>query len=105
MDTRQINQPLKKFIKAVSQKVAVDEVIVFGSRLEGNAREDSDIDVIVVSDDFKQMTEDDRLDLLYKASAFIEPEIHPWAFTNEELNQKSELTTWGYARTSGFRFI
>ena len=105
MDIRQINQPLKKFIKAVSQKVAVDEVIIFGSRLEGNAREDSDIDVIVVSNDFKQMKEDDRLDLLYKASAFIEPPIHPWAFTADELKQKSELTTWGHARTSGFRFI
>ena len=105
MDTRQINQPLKKFIKAVSQKVAVDEVIVFGSRLEGNAREDSDIDVIVVSDDFRKMDEDQRLDILYDAADDIDPEVHPWAFTNEELNQKSELTTWGYARTSGFRFI
>jgi hypothetical protein len=83
----------------------VDQVIVFGSYLEGNATEDSDIDVLVISDDFKSLDEDQRLDLLYEAKGFIEPPIHPWGFTPEELEKASELTTLGYARTAGIRFL
>jgi len=69
-----------------------------------NATDDSDIDVIVVSEDFKSMNEDQRLDLLYEKSLQIRPEIHPWGFTPEEIERASELTTVGYVRTAGFRF-
>ena len=105
MDISKIKQPLNQFVQKIPKSVKVDKVIIFGSYLEGNATEDSDVDVIVVSDDFRKMDEDQRLDILYDAADDIDPEVHPWAFTNEELNQKSKLTTWGYARTSGFRFI
>lgn len=104
MDINQIQPPLNKFLASLSQQIKVDEVIIFGSYLEGNAKEDSDIDVIVVSDNFKSMEESQRLDILYHASAFIEPDIHPWAFTSGELKQASRLTTWGYARDKGIRF-
>lgn len=105
MDIKQVQKPLTQFVKNIPASIKVDQVIVFGSYLEGTARSDSDIDVIVVSDDFRGMDEDQRLKLLYQSRRFIEPEVHRWGFTSEELNQASELTTLGYARTSGIRFI
>jgi len=105
MDIKKFRKPINQFINQMPKSIKVDQVILFGSQLEGTATKDSDIDVIVVSDDFKQMSEDERLLMLYKARREIEPEVHPWGFTKEELDQASELTTLGYARTSGFRFI
>lgn len=104
MDTTQIQEPLTQFIHKIPKTIEIDQVIIFGSYLEGTATKDSDIDVIVVSDDFKNMSEDDRLTLLYRASRFIEPDIHPWGFTPEELQQASHLTPIGYVRDKGFRF-
>src|SRR4030067_1125623 len=46
---------LIQFVKNIPASIKVDQVIVFGSYLEGTARPDSDIDVIVVSDDFRGM--------------------------------------------------
>jgi len=44
------------FVNKLTKHFSVKEVIFFGSRAEGRAREDSDIDLIIVSDDFEGMT-------------------------------------------------
>jgi uncharacterized protein len=105
MDVNQINQPLNQFVTKASKSIKVEEVIVFGSYLEGNATQDSDIDVVVVSDDFESLDDDQRLDLLYESADDIEPIVHAWAFTKEELSKASKLTVWGYARDKGIRFL
>ena len=105
MDIKRIQSPLKQFIRNLPRSINVDRVIVFGSYLEGTAEPDSDIDVIVVSENFKQMDEDQRLDLLYFAKRYVDPEIHPWGFTNDELQAASPLTTLGHARDHGWRFV
>ncbi len=103
MDTRTVDRRLAEFRKAVAKRIRVAELIVYGSYLEGNATEDSDIDVLVVSNDFAGMTEDERLDILEDAAGLTEPFIHAWGFTSAEIEQASELTTLGYARTAGLR--
>ncbi|OGJ39249.1 MAG: hypothetical protein A3A82_00405 [Candidatus Pacebacteria bacterium RIFCSPLOWO2_01_FULL_47_12] len=105
MDLRQIKQPLKLFISALPKAVKLSQVIVFGSRGDGTALKDSDIDVIVVSDYFLDISEDNRLDVLYKASRFISPEIHPWGVTPEELSKADKQSTLGAARESGKQFV
>lgn len=105
MDTKKIKLPLTQFLNAIPESIKVDEAIVFGSYLEGTATEDSDIDVLIISDSFKHLEEDQRLDILYDASNNIEPEIHPWGFTKQELEKASRLTTLGYVRNSGYRFL
>lgn len=105
MDLSQIQPPLNQFLQAVSSRIKVDQMIIFGSYLEGTAREDSDIDVVVVSEDFKKLRADKRTQVLDQAARFIRPEIQAWGLTNEEMEAADELTTFGYARTSGIRFI
>jgi predicted nucleotidyltransferase len=105
MDISQIQQPLNQFLQAVSQDIQIDQLILFGSYLEGNAGPDSDIDVVVVSENFRTIDPFDRSRLLDKAAGDIAPEIQAWGFTPEELEAADELTTLGYARTAGVRII
>lgn len=104
MDSKHLRKPLSQFVHQAAEAIKVDEVILFGSHLEGNATEDSDIDVMVISDSFKGMDIDRRLDVLYKATGKIEADIHPWGFTQEELQTASHLTLLGYARDHGIHF-
>jgi hypothetical protein len=105
MDINQINHPLSQFVEKLPKSIKVDQVIIFGSHLEGKATEESDIDVLVISNDFQRMDEDTRLDILYDAAKEIEPEIHPWGFTAQELKKASRLTPLGYVRDAGIRFV
>jgi predicted nucleotidyltransferase len=49
----EIEEILKKFISHVSEEFPLKAVYLFGSYAEGNAREYSDIDLAVVSDNFE----------------------------------------------------
>lgn len=55
MDIKTIQKPLKDFRNKLINDILIEEMIVFGSYLEGTAQKDSDVDVIIVSDDFKGM--------------------------------------------------
>jgi predicted nucleotidyltransferase len=104
MDIRTIGKVIRSYRAALAAEIDIDEIIVFGSHVEGTATEDSDLDVIVVSNDFAAMPENERLDLLEDAAEAVEPLLHPWGFTTEEFESASELTTLGYARMAGLRF-
>ena len=104
MGIKQIHQPLKQFLSYLPRNIKVDQLIIFGSHMEGRATADSDIDVLVISDAFKKLDEDQRLDILYDATDDIQPDIHPWGFTKEELQTASHLTLLGYARDHGIHF-
>jgi uncharacterized protein len=104
MDTRAVEQVIAQYRSALAPTIRVKEIILFGSHLEGTATEDSDVDVIVISEDFATLTEDERLDILEDVAEVVAPLIHPWGFTPKEINQASKLTTLGYAREAGARF-
>src|SRR5579871_4871279 len=53
MDKRRITQIVKFFRKCLEQKINVIDVIIFGSQTLGQANRESDIDVAVISEDFK----------------------------------------------------
>lgn len=104
MDINQIREPLADFYKKVSREIKVDQVIVFGSYSTETATEDSDIDVVVVSDDFKNLRSDKRLKILDEAAAFIRPEIVAAGFTRKELQRASKFSIVGQARDEGIKF-
>ena len=103
MDIHATTPALMQFVQSLRQKLTVEEVIVFGSYLDGLATEESDIDVLVISSDFAALDEDNRLDILDAAAEGIVPDVHPWGFTPDELRKASRLTTVGYAREEGIR--
>lgn len=43
---------VREFVTALSEQVQVERVILFGSRAQGEATDNSDVDLLVVSPDF-----------------------------------------------------
>jgi len=50
---KSIKDNLKMFKKEVNEEIPIKEMILFGSRAEGKVGKDSDIDLIIVSDEFE----------------------------------------------------
>jgi|SRR3989344_1091238 len=48
-----IIEKLREFKKELSGEIKVDKIIFFGSRARGDFRKESDVDLIIVSKDFK----------------------------------------------------
>lgn len=66
-------------------------MILFGSYADGTAREDSDIDVVVISSDFADKSYWDRIDLLSDAIYQVFAPIEASAFTPEEWSTSPSL--------------
>ena len=49
---------LEAFITLMREKIIVHRVVLFGSRARGDAEADSDMDVLVIVNDFTDRTED-----------------------------------------------
>lgn len=66
MDSKKIhlNKITKVYLKNIPKSIRVKLVFLFGSYATGKVRKDSDIDVIIVSPDFKKMEFIKRLELL-----------------------------------------
>jgi uncharacterized protein len=56
MDKKESLSIIKKFVEELRGDFSIHNVVFFGSRVEGRARKDSDIDLIIVSDDFEGMS-------------------------------------------------
>jgi predicted nucleotidyltransferase len=72
--------------------IRVKRLIVFGSHAQGRGAADSDIDVAIISDDFRGMTLLERLETIggILARARIMEPIECLAWTEEELRAKGE---------------
>lgn len=78
---------LKDFRKKVEKKIVVDKIILFGSRARNEGREDSDIDFIIVSDDFEGKKSFKRSPIFYYMwDAKYDVDII--CLTSKELNKK-----------------
>lgn len=58
---------IKDYIKDLSGQIKVDGAFIFGSYATGKVREDSDLDCIIISRDFKKINYLKRLQLLSRA--------------------------------------
>ncbi len=80
-----------------SKNVKIRKIILFGSFARGNFNAGSDIDVIVLSDDFAPMDYWERIDLLSEAIYEIFEPIEAVSFTPNEW-EKSDSFLVDYAR-------
>jgi len=61
---------VSKFKQALLQQgIKVNKVILYGSQVSGKAKEHSDIDIVVISDDFEEMNIRERLEIMGLAMA------------------------------------
>ena len=52
---KSIKEKLKDFKKNLNKKIQIKEMILFGSRANGKSRKNSDVDLIIVSPEFKNL--------------------------------------------------
>ena len=100
MDHHQIKPQLRYYLAKVSQKIAIDQALVYGSYATGTAKKESDVDLLIVSADFAAMDQDQRSTLLYRLSTDLPFDLHVHGATPQEFEQASPLTTLGAVKTS-----
>ena len=92
MDKRRVYEIISAFRNAIESKgIKVDKLILFGSYATGQYREDSDIDIVVISRDFQNKSYWERIDILSDAIyALFEP-IEATAFTPDEWKNRESI--------------
>ena len=92
-----INNIVSKFISLVSDEFPLKTVYLFGSYAQGNAKEYSDVDLAIVSDNFEGSRFFDKKKLnKYILKTSIDLEIHPFRtedFTEDNPFVKEILQT------------
>ncbi|MBA4417101.1 MAG: nucleotidyltransferase domain-containing protein [Syntrophus sp. (in: bacteria)] len=89
MDKDTVLNIISRFQKAVESKnVKINLLILYGSYARGTYHEGSDIDVVVISNDFKGKSYWERIDILSDAIYEVFEPIEAVAMTPEEWKNK-----------------
>ncbi len=92
MDKKTVLSIVERFRIAIeAQGVRVSKIVLFGSYANGTAREDSDIDLVVISDDFARMGYWARIEITAQAIAEVWEPIESVAMTQEEWDRGDSM--------------
>jgi predicted nucleotidyltransferase len=98
MDKNSVLKIIAQFKDAMeNQKIAVQRIILFGSWAYGTPHEWSDIDLIVISESFKEMSYWERIKVVARAVYKVFEPIEATALTPDEW-ESGEYTIVDYAR-------
>jgi len=78
------------FLQKVREKYNIKQAIFFGSRARGEHLKDSDYDIILVSEDFRDIFFSQRSALMYDFWQHWPIEIEPLCYTPEEFEAKKK---------------
>ena len=70
--------------------------MLYGSQATGTAREGSDIDLIVISSDWKKFNQRERPEILGVASARILEPVQAQGFTPTEISKNQIMPFWAH---------
>ena len=102
MGKKQARTYLKEYIKRLNEDIQPQEVIIYGSFLRNDYDpETSDIDLLVISNTFARMDEDERLRLLYRKTTGLPLDFHLYGLTKGELKNISPLNSLYHALSTG----
>ena len=93
MGTEKIKKTLSIFVKRVKEKYSPHKIILFGSYAYGDAREYSDIDIVVVADKYKEKTLFGSAVEMHELISDLEPDINVIAITPKEEKNSAEFPT------------
>lgn len=92
MDKKSVLKVISNFKKAIESKgIKIDRLILFGSYATGKYRDSSDIDIVVISDDFKDKSYWERIDILSSAIYEVFVPIEAIAMTPREWENKESM--------------
>ena len=100
MDFTAIKPKVIAYLERLQKHIHVSQALVYGSFAQGKASTDSDVDLLIISEDFGSLDEDKRSRLLYRASVGFPYDLHVYGLTSSEYKNASPLTTLGAIRQS-----
>ena len=92
MASLSVKNIIKEYIKTIKPFIKLEKVILFGSYAKKKAHRDSDIDLIIISPDFKKMKFMERLLWLsrMRGERFMSPGMDILGYTGEEFKKLSK---------------
>ena len=100
----EVMKALGVFIAAVQEDIPVEAAYVFGSVARGDANEDSDLDVAVVSPHFRSMRRIDAIVLLLSKTTGLGIDLQPIPMTPEDLASEDDVVARAVA-AHGIQFL
>lgn len=106
LKTRQkIKAIISEYKKALlSLGIHVERVILFGSFAKGKPKKDSDIDLVIISDDFEKLNLRERLEILGVAAVRIMKPIEAKGYTVKEIKNVSPTSFLEEVLVTGVKF-
>ena len=98
---KKIVSQYKKALLALG--IRVERVILFGSFAKGNPRKDSDIDLLVISNDFQKFNLRERLEILGIAAVRIMKPIEAKGYTLKEIQNVAPVSFLQEALVTGIK--
>ena len=87
----EIDRIIKLYISKLKEMdIHIECVMLYGSYATGQAREESDIDLIVISNDFEDMDIRERLEALGMAAARIMQPVQARGYTPDEIESSDK---------------
>ena len=85
-DPNTLMERVREFIRKVDVKMPVEKVLLFGSTAKGTRREESDVDLIIISKAFRDVHELERIGMLLELWPYLE-ELNILAYTPGEFSE------------------
>ena len=96
---------MARFRKAIASKgINISKLILYGSYARGDYREGSDIDLILISEDFKNHDYWSRIDMLSEAIYDVFAPLEVVGFTPEEWGKKTS-PLYDYAKQGEILYV
>lgn len=93
--TPELKRIVKRYrIELLKMGIRPTRILLYGSQAMGMAREGSDIDLIVISGDWRKYSQRQRLELLGIAAARILEPVQAQGFTPGEIKRKQLTPFW-----------
>ncbi|MDQ3004939.1 MAG: nucleotidyltransferase domain-containing protein [Chloroflexota bacterium] len=93
--TPELKQIIKRYrLQLEKQGIHPIRVLLYGSQAAGTAQEGSDVDLIVISNDWKKYSHRERLELLGIAAARILEPVQAQGFTPAEIKGNQVMPFW-----------
>jgi len=89
-DQKWIENVIKKYVHRLNEIIKVEKLVIFGSRARGDFMEDSDLDLIIISEDLKGMSYLERtrlLDDVWRKINVTGLRIEAFGYTEEEYKE------------------
>lgn len=93
--SNQAKKIAKNYVKNLESRLKVKKALLFGSAARGEMTKNSDIDIIVISNDFKKMDLINRLVFLsrLRGREFLDWPMDILGYTPKEFNKLSKIST------------